>query len=116
MFECHLPSKPGICYSWSARAPSVGAGRHLLRQKGSRNSMAKEETHSCPTCGEATCEAGHLCTPVDHDDEECGWCGAMIVNQRHMCEGKLPEVAYICNSCGRTAVSPEHLCKPERIK
>ncbi len=78
--------------------------------------MSEAKKHVCPTCGGATCEAGHMCTPIDHDDEACEWCGAMIVNARHMCSGKLPEVAYICNSCGRTAVSPEYLCKPEKIK
>ncbi len=75
-----------------------------------------EHKHVCPTCGEATCEAGHLCTPVQGDEHECEWCGSMIVDERHMCKGKLPEVAYICNTCGRTAVSPEYLCKPEKIK
>ncbi|MEN6346207.1 MAG: hypothetical protein ABFE16_12985 [Armatimonadia bacterium] len=78
--------------------------------------MASEHKHSCPTCGGAACAAGHLCTPVDHEAEKCDWCGSMIVNERHMCSGKLPQVAYICNSCGRTAVSPEYLCKPEKIK
>ena len=78
--------------------------------------MPEGHKHTCATCGEATCEAGHLCTPVDEEDKTCDWCGAMIVNERHMCHDKLPEVAYVCNSCGRTAVSPEHLCKPEKIK
>ncbi len=78
--------------------------------------MANEKKHVCSTCGEATCEAGHMCTPVDHDAEECSWCGSMIVNERHMCKGKLPEIAYVCNSCGRTAVSAEHLCKPQKIE
>jgi len=75
-----------------------------------------EHKHTCATCGGATCEAGHMCTPVDQEDHECDWCGALIVNERHLCGDKLPELAYICNTCGRTAVSPDHLCKPEKIK
>jgi hypothetical protein len=78
------------------------------------NRMADKHEHSCATCG-TTCEAGHLCTPAHLEDEECDWCGAHIVNQRHMCAGKLPAVSYICNTCGRTAVAPEYLCKPEKI-
>ena len=78
--------------------------------------MPHTEGHSCPTCGEATCEAGHMCAPVDQDDQTCDWCGAMIVNERHLCAEKLPDVAYVCNSCGRTAVSPQYLCRPQRIE
>lgn len=77
--------------------------------------MPEKKHHACPTCGEATCEAGHLCVPAELEEETCDWCGSLIVNERHMCEGKVPKVAYICQSCGRTAVSAEHLCKPERI-
>lgn len=77
--------------------------------------MSHENKHKCPTCGESTCEAGHLCVPVTLEDHKCEWCGSLIVNERHMCADKLPQVAYICNSCGRTAVSPEYLCHPEKI-
>lgn len=46
--------------------------------------MSEAKKHACPTW-RGRREAGHLCTPIDHDDEACEWCGAMIVNQRHMC-------------------------------
>ena len=79
--------------------------------------MSKDtEEHSCPTCAGATCEAGHMCTPAALDDEECDYCGALIVSERHMCTGKVPDVAYICQTCGRTAVGPQFLCKPEPIQ
>ena len=90
------------------------AGGPFSERTMSTMSEAKKE-HTCATCGDGTCAAGHMCTPVDLADEECDWCGSLIVNERHMCKGKLPEVAYICNSCGRTAVSAEYLCKPEKI-
>ncbi len=78
--------------------------------------MSERKKHVCSTCGKETGEDGHLCTPVDKEDEQCEWCGALIVNQRHLCKEKVLAVAYICNSCGRTAVSPEHLCQPEKIE
>jgi len=72
--------------------------------------------HKCPTCGKEAGGAGHMCVPAEHKDEKCDWCGALIVNQRHLCSGKVQKLKYICNSCGRTAVSAGHLCKPEEIK
>jgi len=78
--------------------------------------MSEGHEHVCATCGKETCEAGHMCTPVDHEAEKCDWCGAMIVNERHLCKGKVLEVAFICNSCGRTAVSAEYLCDPKPIE
>ena len=71
--------------------------------------------HICPTCHQPTSEKGHMCTPVTSDDQECEWCGAMIPDERHLCDDKIKELSYICNSCGRTAVSPEYLCNPSKI-
>ncbi|MFH1783694.1 MAG: hypothetical protein ABH868_02195 [bacterium] len=72
--------------------------------------------HKCPTCMKETKEGGHLCVPVKKKDEKCDWCGALIADQRHLCDDKLKELAYICNSCGRTAVSEEHLCDAKKVK
>ncbi|MGA1825152.1 MAG: pyridoxamine 5'-phosphate oxidase family protein [bacterium] len=80
------------------------------------------ETHThaqgtiCPTCLENGGDSGHLCVPVDKKDETCSWCGSLIVNERHVCNEKVKELAYICNSCGRTAVRADHLCKPKKIE
>jgi len=72
-------------------------------------------THICPTCQENTTE-GHLCIPTTKKDKKCAWCGALIVNERHLCQDKIKDLSYICNSCGRTAVKSEHLCHPKKIK
>jgi len=76
---------------------------------------AAQAQHVCPTCMQPTGEHGHLCVPVHSHDEKCDWCGALIPDERHLCDTKVRELAYICNSCGRTAVSAEHLCNPVRI-
>jgi DNA-directed RNA polymerase subunit RPC12/RpoP len=78
--------------------------------------MSSDKKHVCPTCSQETGEEGHMCTPVEKEDEQCEWCGALILTHRHMCKQKLQKVAYICNSCGRTAVSAEHLCQPVKIE
>jgi hypothetical protein len=70
----------------------------------------------CKTCGvKIVHEGGHLCVPVTKKDDTCDWCGSLVMDARHMCDKKLKEVAYICNSCGRMAVSPKYLCKPKKI-
>ena len=76
----------------------------------------KTEEHVCPTCLQPTGEAGHLCVPVNREDQRCEWCGALIADERHLCSGKIKDLSYICNSCCRTAVSPEYLCSPEKIE
>ena len=76
----------------------------------------EKNDHACPTCMESTGEHGHLCVPGTIHDEKCSWCGALIPDERHLCNDKVKELAYICNSCGRTAVSAEHLCSPKKIK
>jgi len=81
-----------------------------------RPANSPEQTKTCPTCQQPVTESGHLCVPVDKKDHTCDWCGSLIVNERHLCEKKTKDLAYICNSCGRAAVSPEHLCHPEKIK
>ena len=77
--------------------------------------MTSTEKHACRTCGEVTGSDGHMCVPANHEDEKCAWCGALIVNKRHLCADKVQELAYVCNSCGRTAVQAEHLCDPVPI-
>jgi len=72
--------------------------------------------HFCPTCQQPAAQNGHLCFPADTRDKKCDWCGALIVNERHMCNEKSKKLTYICNSCGRLAISAEHLCHPEKIK
>ena len=74
-----------------------------------------KETHFCPTCHQATQE-DHLCVPVSKKDKKCDWCGSLIVNERHLCQDKIKNLSYICNSCGRTAVQAEHLCHPQKIR
>ena len=71
--------------------------------------------HVCPTCQQQTAAQGHLCVPVRAKDETCSWCGALIPDERHVCDEKIKELAYICNSCGRTAVKPDYLCNPKKI-
>ncbi len=70
----------------------------------------------CPTCHQPAGEDGHLCFPSNVRDKKCDWCGALIVNQRHMCDEKSKKLSYICNSCGRMAISAEHLCHPQKIE
>lgn len=72
-------------------------------------------SEKCPTCSKDAGSHGHLCVPVKQHDKECDWCGALIPDARHLCEDKVRELAYICNSCGRTAVSAEYLCSPKKI-
>jgi hypothetical protein len=71
--------------------------------------------HSCKTCGKATTDSWHLCVPVHKKDSKCDWCGSLLMDERHMCNGKIKELAYICNSCGRLAVSDKYLCDPKKI-
>ena len=75
-----------------------------------------EKEEVCPTCFQPASEAGHLCVPLSQKDRSCDWCGALIVNERHLCNEKVKGLSYICNSCGRTAVRTEHLCKPQKIE
>ncbi len=70
----------------------------------------------CKTCGKTVTRHGHLCVPVTGADHTCDWCGSLIMDARHMCNAKIKDIAYICNSCGRLAVSPKFLCQPKRIK
>lgn len=76
----------------------------------------KDHQGECPTCHKKAGESGHLCVPRSLSHKKCDWCGAFIPNARHLCNSKLQEVTYICNSCGRTAVKPEFLCQPQKIK
>jgi len=80
------------------------------------NESQQPKNHVCPTCQQPTSETGHLCVPVEKKDKKCDWCGALIVNERHMCNDKSKELSYICNSCGRTAISADHLCQPKKFK
>jgi hypothetical protein len=75
----------------------------------------KKVSHACPTCHQKVGEAGHLCSPGDKH-ESCDWCGALIPDARHLCNKKIKELAYICNSCGRTAVQADFLCEPKKVK
>jgi len=74
------------------------------------------EKHVCQTCQQPTGETGHLCVPTTRKDTKCDWCGALITDERHLCDPKIRELAFICNSCGRTAIQAEHLCQPVRVK
>jgi hypothetical protein len=78
--------------------------------------MSGSKKDQCPTCKQQVNEDGHLCVPTSKKDEKCTWCGSLIANARHLCNDKVKELAYICNSCGRTAVDSKHLCQPEKIK
>jgi hypothetical protein len=75
----------------------------------------QERSVTCATCGRAAGSHGHMCVPVEGEDERCDWCGAVIVTQRHLCSAKVQELKYVCNSCGRTAVSAEMLCEPVEV-
>jgi flavin-binding protein dodecin len=76
----------------------------------------KKSKDSCPTCQQPVGDAGHMCVPVTRKDKTCDWCGALIPDERHLCDEKIKELSYICNSCGRTAVKAEYLCSPRKIK
>ncbi len=76
----------------------------------------EEVRQVCPTCLQPTGEEGHLCLPVAAEDKRCDWCGALIPDERHLCNEKIRELSYICNSCGRTAVKAEYLCQPKKIE
>ncbi|HOW35052.1 MAG TPA: hypothetical protein PL155_01365 [Candidatus Omnitrophota bacterium] len=77
---------------------------------------AKKTSHHCPTCRQTTTKDGHLCVPIMRGDAQCDWCGSLIADQRHLCNDKIRELSYICNSCGRTAVSAAHLCSPQKVR
>ena len=79
-------------------------------------SAANTKENFCPTCGQTAGEHGHMCVPVHKNDEKCDWCGALIPDARHVCDKKVKELAYVCNSCGRTAVKADNLCSPKKIK
>lgn len=76
----------------------------------------EKSVHVCVTCQQSTAQEGHLCVPVKHQDKKCDWCGSLIVDERHLCNKKVREISYICNSCGRTAVKAENLCRPQKIE
>ena len=82
---------------------------------GDSERAAHSPAHICPTCQQEVAAIGHLCVPVQQEDEKCDWCGALMVDERHLCNDKVKELAYYCNSCGRAAVQAEHLCHPQRI-
>lgn len=69
----------------------------------------------CPTCDKTVGSLGHMCVPRMKGDSKCDWCGSLIPDPRHICKGKLKDLAFICNSCGRTAVQAVNLCKPKKI-
>lgn len=71
---------------------------------------------TCPTCNQPAGPEGHLCIPKSTKDKTCEWCGALIPDERHLCDEKIKQLSYICNSCGRTAVKAEYLCHPQPIK
>ena len=75
----------------------------------------KDKKLMCPTCLQPTGEDGHLCVPVGKKDKKCEWCGSLILDERHLCNDKIKQLAYICNTCGRTAVKAEHLCNPKKV-
>lgn len=81
-----------------------------------KDKKGKSAKDVCPTCMKPAGHDGHMCVPLTEKDKTCDWCGALIPDERHLCDEKVKELAYICNSCGRTAVSPEHLCSPKKIK
>jgi flavin-binding protein dodecin len=91
---------------------AVSAGAAPAKGK----TKAAADDHVCPTCMQETGASGHLCVPTGKKDEQCDWCGALIPDERHLCNDKVKELAYICNTCGRTAVSAEHLCSPKKIQ
>lgn len=70
----------------------------------------------CKTCLQPTGEEGHMCVPVTKKDKRCDWCGALIADKRHLCNDKIKDLSYICNTCGRTAVRAEDLCSPKQIE
>lgn len=76
----------------------------------------KKPQNFCPTCHQPVGEEGHLCIPVTKKDKKCDWCGALIPDERHLCDDKIKELAYICNTCGRTAIKAEYLCSPKKIE
>ncbi len=78
--------------------------------------LGEKKEKFCPTCQKPHGAAGHLCVPKTKKDTTCDWCGALIADERHLCNKKIKELAYICNTCGRTAVSAEYLCSPKKIK
>jgi rubrerythrin len=71
---------------------------------------------TCPTCLRSTGKSGHMCMPLTQKDKRCDWCKALIPDERHLCNEKIKEITYICNSCGRTAVKAEYLCDPKSVK
>ncbi len=98
---------------------SVRAGkfrRFQVKLKVAVEANKKLDTENfCPTCQQPVMEDGHMCIPATKKDKVCDWCGALIPNERHLCNDKIKELSYICNSCGRAAVKAEYLCSPKKI-
>ncbi len=89
---------------------------NVKKTKQGKGTRSSNKGNCCPTCQGKTGDHGHLCVPVSRHDEKCDWCGSLIPNERHLCNEKIKELSYICNSCGRTAVNAEYLCNPKKIK
>ena len=70
--------------------------------------------YTCKNCGAVANEPGHLCNPCG-DKEKCSFCGAPLVDTKHMCKDKLAAMKFVCGGCGRVAMEPSHLCKPNPI-
>lgn len=78
--------------------------------------VTADKKNFCPTCEQPSGENGHMCVPVHKSDEKCDWCGSLIPDIRHVCDKKVKDLSYVCNSCGRTAVKADNLCSPKKIK
>ncbi|MFC1668654.1 dodecin family protein [Chlamydiota bacterium] len=80
-----------------------------------RHNLDNQKKHVCLTCLQPVQQEGHLCVPTTQIDEKCDWCGALIPDGRHLCNDKIKELSFICNTCGRTAVEAKYLCNPQKI-
>jgi len=72
----------------------------------------------CPTCGKATGEQSHLCSPGAAVGKLyiCDHCGRAARDPRHVCFPKLAKMKYSCARCGRVAVWDDMLCAPQPIE
>jgi DNA-directed RNA polymerase subunit RPC12/RpoP len=75
-------------------------------------SKSGTKIYKCETCGLATTEKGHLCTPKEVKKAyTCEYCGLTVSDPRHVCKPRVAKLNYVC-----VAVGKEELCQPKKIK
>ena len=93
--------------------------RHVMETKSTpEESKARQEestdVYVCSTCGKATENRTHLCSPVKADQVYvCQDCGASASDPQHVCTPVTAEMKYRCEQCDRVTAFEEAVCQPK---